>query len=111
MYFWWLAKRLHEMVIIIIIIIIMHYIFIVALHHKWKHPRSYTIKITQITESNYHKKVWYSEYTDGHLQHGEDNLYNLEQFLAYWGKWVTHVTPHRPDFIFINQWMYNRTVM
>jgi len=29
--------------------------------------------------------------------------YKLEQFLAYWGNYFTHITPDRPDFIFINQ--------
>jgi len=29
--------------------------------------------------------------------------YKLEDVLAYWEKCVTYITPHRPDFIFINQ--------
>jgi len=57
-----------------------------------------------------------SPVNDYHLKSSSEymkDVYNMEkmirllteQFVTYWEKRVTYITPHRPDFIFINQWM------
>ena len=33
--------------------------------------------------------------------------HKLELFVSRWDNWVNYVTPHRPDFIFTNLWLYD----